>query len=273
MTVEIDKNRLPQHIAVIMDGNGRWAAKRRLGRIRGHRQGVQAVKELVRSCRELKIPYLTIFAFSTENWGRPGEEIEGLMGLLRQYIRSELKEIRDNGVRIKVAGDLSRLPADVLEQIDYALVQTANNKDLLLTICLSYSGREDILRATRRLAERARAGELLPEQIDATLFSEQLYTHPEPDPDLLIRTSGEQRISNFLLWQLAYTEIYVTAALWPDFDKDELYRAIAAFQSRERRMGLTGEQLAAQAQPEPDEPPMEHTDGTTDPSNSDPMGS
>ncbi|MDP8254224.1 MAG: isoprenyl transferase [Candidatus Alcyoniella australis] len=262
MSVQLDKSRLPQHIAVIMDGNGRWAAKRRLGRLRGHRQGIQAVKALVRSCRELKIPYLTIFAFSTENWGRPEDEIDGLMGLMRQYIRSELREIRDNGVRLKIAGDLSRMPADVLEQIDYALEQTAHNTDLLLTICLSYSGRQEILRAARQIAQQAKDGELDPEQIDEQLFASLLYTHPAPDPDLLIRTSGEMRISNFLLWQLAYTEIYVTDTLWPDFDKDELQRAISVYQERERRMGLTGEQLARAAQSTAGESPEGHEDGT-----------
>ena len=246
MPVEIDKERLPRHIAVIMDGNGRWAAKRRLGRVRGHRQGIQAVKATVKACRELKIPYLTIFAFSTENWGRPKDEIQGLMGLLRQYIKSELKEIRDNGVRIKVMGDISGLPADVLEQIDDAIAQTAHNKDMVLSIALSYSGRWDILDAAKQLARKAAKGEIDPEQITEQMFADHLASHPEPDPDLLIRTSGEERISNFLLWQLAYTEIYVTPTLWPDFDKDELHKAIAAYQQRERRMGLTAEQLARQ---------------------------
>jgi undecaprenyl diphosphate synthase len=234
---------LPTHIAIIMDGNGRWAAERSLPRIAGHQAGVNAVRTTVEDCARLKIPYLTLFAFSTENWKRPQDEVSGLMVLLDQYLKKELKTLMKNKVRLNTIGRLEDLPDNVQETLNSVVEESSANKGLTLTIALSYSGRGDILEATRKIAQAVKKGDLSPDAIGSELFSSFLYTKDLPDPDLLIRTSGEQRISNFLLWQLAYTEFYVTDKLWPEFSSEDLKQAIETFRSRERRFGMTSEQV------------------------------
>lgn len=229
--------RPPVHVAIIMDGNGRWATARGLPRIAGHKRGAEAVRETVRAAGELGISYLTLFGFSSENWKRPAAEVQDLMGLLRLYLRSEIAELNRNGVRFRVVGDRSRLAADTNVLIDEAEATTASNAGLTLTLALSYGGRQDIVQAARRLAVEAAAGRLDPAAIDEELFAQYLFTADIPDPDLLIRTSGEMRVSNFLLWQIAYAEMYVTETLWPDFRREELYTALADYQKRERRYG------------------------------------
>lgn len=240
---ELIKEKLPRHLAIIMDGNGRWAEKRSLDRIAGHRQGAESVRVVVRACREIGIPYLTLFAFSSENWSRPRAEVEALMGLLREYLISELPEMLANNIRLLAIGDLSRLPKDVLAILQETMKQTAAANGMTLSLALSYGGRDDILQAIRRIMSNCRDGNLTPEDIDENLFSKYLWTAPLPDPDLLIRTSGEQRLSNFFLWQMAYTEIYITPTLWPDFTKEDLIQALLDYQERERRFGLTSEQI------------------------------
>ena len=226
-----------------MDGNGRWAAERSLPRIAGHQAGVNAVRTTVEDCARLKIPYLTLFAFSTENWKRPQDEVSGLMVLLDQYLKKELKTLMKNKVRLNTIGRLEDLPDNVQETLNSVVEESSANKGLTLTIALSYSGRGDILEATRKIAQAVKKGDLSPDAIGSELFSSFLYTKDLPDPDLLIRTSGEQRISNFLLWQLAYTEFYVTDKLWPEFSSEDLKQAIETFRSRERRFGMTSEQV------------------------------
>lgn len=232
--------RPPVHVAIIMDGNGRWATARGLPRIAGHKRGAEAVRETVRAAGELGISYLTLFGFSSENWKRPAAEVQDLMGLLRLYLRSEIAELNRNGVRFRVVGDRSRLAADTNVLIDEAEATTASNAGLTLTLALSYGGRQDIVQAARRLAVEAAAGRLDPAAIDEELFAQYLFTADIPDPDLLIRTSGEMRISNFLLWQCAYAELAFLDVLWPDFTKDHLERALNDFQGRERRWGGIG---------------------------------
>jgi len=240
---DLDPQRLPQHIAVIMDGNGRWAKKRRLPRIKGHAKGIEAVRAMVRACRKLGIPYLTLYAFSTENWNRPPEEVEALFGLLIVFLRKELPALIKNDIRLRVIGRLDRLPPATRVEIAMAVERTSRNRKLTLTVALSYSGRDEIAQAARQIAAEAAAEQLDPEQIDERTVAEHLFTTGMPDPDLLIRTSGEMRVSNFLLWQIAYTEIYVTDVLWPDFDAKELHRALADYAKRERRFGHTSEQI------------------------------
>jgi undecaprenyl diphosphate synthase len=237
------KEKLPGHLAIIMDGNGRWAARRSLDRIAGHQQGAEAVRNIVRASREIGIPYLTLFAFSSENWSRPQEEVEALMILLKEYLASELKEMLDKGIRLLAIGDLARLPRDVAAVLNEVSKHTSRAAAMTLTLALSYGGRDDILQAIRRIMVYCREGTLAPEEINETLFPKYLWTANLPDPDLLIRTSGEMRISNFFLWQLAYTEIYVTSTLWPDFNKEELIQALLSYQDRERRFGMTSEQI------------------------------
>lgn len=237
------KEKLPRHLSIIMDGNGRWAEKRSLDRIAGHQQGAESVRQAVQNCCKLGIPYFTLFAFSSENWGRPREEVDALMVLLKEFIFSELKEMRDHGIRLQAIGDLQRLPKDVLTALNEAGKQTASGTGMVLTLALSYGGRDDILQAIRRLMVLCREGNLAPEEVTEVLFSRYLWTAQLPEPDLLIRTSGELRISNFFLWQLAYTEIYVTSTLWPDFGSEELIQALLDYQGRERRFGLTSEQI------------------------------
>ncbi len=235
--------KLPTHIAIIMDGNGRWAADRNLPRIAGHRAGVDAVRRVVEDCTRFKIPYLTLFAFSTENWNRPQSEVGGLMVLLDQYLKKELRTLMKNNVRLSTIGQIDDLPANVRQTLRDVVEQSAVNDGLTLTLALSYSGRDDILEAVRKVAAAVQRGDLNPDAIEPDTFSSFLHTDGMPDPDLLIRTSGEQRISNFLLWQIAYTEFYVTDKLWPDFESVDLLDAIKVFNSRERRFGKTSEQV------------------------------
>ncbi len=229
----------PVHVAIIMDGNGRWAKARGLPRTVGHQRGAEAVRRTVRGAAELGIEYLTLFGFSSENWKRPAAEVDDLMGLLRLYLRSEIAELHRNGVRIRVIGDRDRLGRDIVKLIEEAESRTHGNTRLNLTVALSYGGRAEICRAARRIAAAVQAGEIRLDQIDEDLVSRNLLTDGIPDPDLLIRTSGEQRISNFLLWQCAYTELLFLDRLWPDFTKDDLEDAIREFSQRDRRYGAS----------------------------------
>jgi undecaprenyl diphosphate synthase len=238
------KERLPRHVAIIMDGNGRWARKKSLDRIRGHMKGIEAVRAAVTACRELGIEFLTLYAFSMENWKRPGKEVSALMNLLRKYLRAELDEMLENNIRLRAIGDLDSLPLGAHQTLIETVEKTAHCDTMVLTLALSYSGRNEILSAIRRLMAEGKDRGIRPEQISEETLSDYLWTKDIPDPDLLIRTSGEYRISNFLLWQIAYTEIYVTETLWPDFGKEDLIKALLDYQSRQRRFGLTNEQLA-----------------------------
>jgi undecaprenyl diphosphate synthase len=229
----------PSHIAVIMDGNGRWAESRGLPRIAGHKRGAEAVRRTLEAAAQMGVSYLTLFGFSSENWNRPEGEVGELMGLLRLYLQSEIDELKDNGVRLLVIGDRSRLDPDIVRLIDCAEAQTAENSRITLVLALSYGGRQEIVRAARHLAREAAAGAVDPEAIDEATFAGALETAGIPDPDLLIRTSGELRISNFLLWQMAYTELVFTDVLWPDFCEAELAAAIDTFNRRERRYGAS----------------------------------
>jgi len=229
----------PAHIAIIMDGNGRWAEARGLPRIAGHKRGAEAVRKTVEAAAKAGVSYLTLFGFSSENWKRPEREIGDLMGLLRLYLKSEINELAKNGIRLLVIGDRSRFAPDIVEMIEKAELDTRNGARLTLVLALSYGGRQEIVSAARSLAREALAGEVDPETIDDDMFRSHLNTAAVPDPDLLIRTSGEQRISNFLLWQLAYTELVFTNVLWPDFGAGDLIAAINEFNSRERRYGAT----------------------------------
>ncbi len=233
----IDFSNLPRHIAVIMDGNGRWAKGKGAARIFGHRNAIQAVKDVTEGCGELGIKYLTLYAFSTENWGRPKEEVEGLMELLVNTLQKEINTLHENQVRLLTIGNISHLPKVCQKNLMEAKEATRNNSGLTLLLALSYSGRSEIVTAVRRIAEEVRLGVIKPEEIDESLFPNYLETAGVPDPELLIRTSGEMRISNFLLWQIAYTELYITETFWPDFRKEDLYEAICAYQKRERRFG------------------------------------
>ena len=227
----------PTHVAIIMDGNGRWARAHGLPRTTGHRQGAEAVRRAVSCAAELGIAYLTLYGFSSENWNRPVAEVDDLMGLLRRYLQSDIAKLHKNGIRLRVIGERDRLPADIVRLIDDAEAMTRDNDRLNLSVALSYGGRQEIIAATRRIAAAAAAGELDPAAIDETCFSSRLTTAGMPDPDLIIRTSGEQRISNFLLWQSAYSELIFIDRLWPDFSEDDLAYAIREFQQRDRRYG------------------------------------
>ncbi|WP_448187391.1 isoprenyl transferase [Azospirillum sp. sgz301742] len=229
----------PVHVAIIMDGNGRWAKARGLPRTAGHKKGVEAVRRTVEAARELGIGYLTIFSFSSENWRRPEEEVSDLMGLLRFYLRSEIAELHKAGIRLRVIGERSRLSADIVRLIENAEELTAGNRTMTLVVALSYGSRQEIVLAARRLAEEAKAGRIDPAAIDEAALTTRLFTADIPDPDLIVRTSGEQRLSNFLLWQSAYTELVFTDTLWPDFTKRDLEAAIEEFHRRERRYGAT----------------------------------
>ncbi len=228
---------MPVHVAIIMDGNGRWAKARGLPRTAGHKRGADAVRRVIKGAGNLGISYLTLFGFSSENWSRPEDEVRDLLGLLRFYLENELAELAEGGVRLKVIGDRSRLPPDTVKLIEGAEARTAANTKLTLTIALSYGSRQEIVAAARALASDCAAGRLTAEAIDEAAFSQRLFTAGTPDPDLLIRTSGEQRISNFLLWQLAYSELVFVDTLWPDFGQPELEAAITTYRSRERRYG------------------------------------
>lgn len=232
---------VPRHIAIIMDGNGRWAAKRGLPRVMGHRNGAEALRRTIKAAAALGIPYLTLFGFSSENWKRPPSEVDDLMGLLRHYLRGEIAELHRQGVRLRVIGDRARLAADIVTLIENAEGLTRDNGGVNLTVALSYGGRAEIVAAARAIARKAADGEIDPEAIDEAVIARHLFTADLPDPDLLIRTSGEQRISNFLLWQCAYAELVFTTTLWPDFGRADLEQAIADFGCRERRYGASVE--------------------------------
>lgn len=230
----------PRHVAIIMDGNGRWAAKRHLPRVAGHRQGVETVRVIVRAAGELGIEYLTLYGFSSENWKRPAEEVSDLMGLLRLFIRRDLAELHQNGVQVRVIGDRDHLEADIVALIDEAEVLTRDNHRLKLMIAFNYGGQSEITSAVRRIAREVKAGDLDPEAITLTTVSAHLDTAGVPDPDLIIRTSGEMRLSNFLLWQSAYSELVFSDALWPDFTPESLRAAVDEYGRRNRRFGATG---------------------------------
>ncbi|WP_297057257.1 isoprenyl transferase [Thermosulfurimonas sp.] len=235
--MELDPERLPRHVAIIMDGNGRWARRRGLPRFFGHREGVKTAKRIITKACEIPIPVLTLYAFSRENWQRPREEIAVLMDLLRDYLRSELPVMLEKGIRFRIIGERERFPQDIQEMIARCEEETASGHRMTLVLALSYGSRAEIVRAARLLAQAVREGRISPEEIDETLFSAFLYTADLPDPDLLIRTSGEMRLSNFLLYQCAYTEFYFTPVLWPDFTEEEFLKALADYQRRERRFG------------------------------------
>ncbi|MEK7671092.1 MAG: isoprenyl transferase, partial [Bacteroidota bacterium] len=234
---------LPNHIAIIMDGNGRWAKRRGMPRIAGHNEGVESVRDTVEACGQLGVKYLTLYAFSTENWKRPEEEVSLLMRLLLRALKDETDRLHTNNVRIQAIGDIAKLPQEVQNELVDDIAKTKNNTGLTLILALSYSGRWDLTEAMKRIADEVKANTLSVEQISEQLIASYLSTGNVPDPDLLIRTSGEFRISNFLLWQLAYSEMYITNKLWPSFRRDELYEAIRNYQKRERRFGMVSEQL------------------------------
>jgi undecaprenyl diphosphate synthase len=241
--MDLDPTRLPRHVAVIMDGNGRWAERRGLTRLHGHRVGKQSVRTIVETTRRLGIPYLTLYAFSTENWGRPPREVDGLMSLLRRYLASELDKMMKNEIRLLAIGNLRRLPPAVRDALRSTVEATRHNTKMTVVLAVSYSGREEIAHAMRRIARRVQRGELNPNAITPETVTEHLATAGIPDPDLLIRTSGEMRVSNFYLWQIAYSELYVTDALWPDFREREYLEALDYYQRRQRRFGRTASQV------------------------------
>jgi undecaprenyl diphosphate synthase len=243
---KIDLHKLPQHIAVIMDGNGRWAKQQGKHRVFGHSNGVRAVRETSEACAELGVKYLTLYAFSTENWKRPKEEVSALMELLLKTVRIELKTLMKNDIRLRAIGNLEELPKATLSELNDAIQKTAHNKRMDLILALSYSGKSELTKAVQKISSDVAYGKLHIHDITEELISQYLYTTNIPDPELLIRTSGEKRISNFLLWQLAYSELYFTDLFWPDFNKQELYKAILDYQQRQRRFGKTSEQIQSQ---------------------------
>jgi len=249
LPVGLDAARLPAHVAVIMDGNGRWARRRGLPRVMGHREGVEALKRTLRLCSDWGIGALTAYAFSTENWNRPGEEVSFLMTLFERVLARELEALEREQVRIRFLGDLEPLPAGLRDLIANATARTAGNSGIHFNVCTNYGGRAELVQAARRLAVQVARGELDPARIDEALFAAQLHTAGEQDPDLLIRTSGEQRISNFLLWQLAYAELHITEVLWPDFDAAALTAALLDYQNRQRRFGGVGPHVPPPQQP------------------------
>ncbi|HID96823.1 MAG TPA: isoprenyl transferase [Thermodesulfobacteriaceae bacterium] len=242
MLISSELTKLPAHVAIIMDGNGRWARKRGLPRIMGHRAGVKTVRSTVRCARELGISVMTLYAFSQENWGRPPDEVGALMDLLVEYLRQELDEMLGNRISLRAIGDLQRLPEEARLVLKETIERTAGNSEMILNLALSYGGRSELARAARRLAEECLKGRLRPEEIDEDVLADRLYTSGLPDPDLLIRTSGEYRLSNFLLFQAAYSELYITPVLWPDFSREEFMKALEEYQKRERRFGLISQQ-------------------------------
>ncbi len=239
----LNKAKIPQHVAVIMDGNGRWAQKKGFPRVVGHRNGVKAVRNTTEIAAEIGVQYLTLYAFSTENWNRPKLEVSALMTLLIETVKKELKTLQKNDIKLDVIGDISRLPRKSREALQYGIEETARNKRMTLILALNYSARWEITRATRLIAEAAQDNKISTDEIDESIVEQYLCTHGIPDPELMIRTSGEERISNFLLWQLAYTELYFTDTQWPDFQKSDFIDAVLDYQSRERRFGKTSEQL------------------------------
>lgn len=237
LPTDLTQERLPRHVAVIMDGNGRWARKQGLPRIMGHRRGVDALKDILRCCKDWGIQALTAYAFSTENWGRPLEEVDFLMLLFERVLRQELKEMMEENVQIRFVGNLEALPRSLQKEIQLSMEQTRDNTGIQFTVATNYGGRQEIVQACKLIATKVQQGLLQPDEIDEAVFAHHLYTSEVCDPDLLIRTSGEMRISNFLLWQVAYAELYVTDTLWPDFDRSEFHRALADYQQRDRRFG------------------------------------
>ena len=233
----LDPDRLPRHIAIIQDGNRRWAKSRGFLVVQGHQEGAKSTKEIIRACDDLGVQCLTLYTFSTENWSRPRHEVSALMRLIEDNLRKELDELDEKNVQIRHAGELERLPQSLQRQLTTCCQRTADNTGMVLNLALNYGGRAEILRATRHLAARVAAGELVPDDLTEAAFAAELYTAGQPDPDLMIRTGGELRISNFLPWQVAYAELWVTDTLWPDFTREELYRAIGDYQKRDRRFG------------------------------------
>ncbi len=242
---DLNPQHLPQHVAVIMDGNGRWAISRGLPRIAGHRQGAKTLKELLRCCKDWGIGALTAYAFSTENWQRPTEEVDFLMLLFKRLLRRELAQMHREGVRISFIGDLSALPKSLQAEIQRSMTETLNNQAIHFTVAVNYGSRKEIMRACRQVAELVQRGELTAEEVNESLVEQHLYTANTPEPDLLIRTSGEMRLSNFLLWQMAYTEMYFTDILWPDFDRATFHQALLSYQGRDRRFGQVKVSLSA----------------------------
>ncbi len=243
LQAQIIPEKVPQHIAIIMDGNGRWAKQKGMPRVLGHRSGVKSVREVTEAAAQIGVQYLTLYAFSTENWNRPPAEVTALMTLLVETIKGEVRDLNKNGVRLMAIGELESLPASTYKTLTQGIEETKNNDRITLVLALNYSAKWEITRAARLLAQKAKTGALAPEAINEEMFDAQLATAGLPDPDLLIRTSGEARLSNFLLWQLAYAELYFTPVLWPDFGKNELYEAVLSYQGRERRFGQISEQL------------------------------
>jgi undecaprenyl diphosphate synthase len=239
----LNTERIPRHIAIIMDGNGRWAQGRGISRNEGHKKGLEALRTTVRSANELGVRWLTLYAFSLENWNRPKLEVASLMGLLERYLEIEIEEVMDKGIRLRAIGRPDRLPTRIRKKVEHAIERTQDNTNMTLVFALSYSGRSEIVDATRKLLRDAELGKIDPESIDEKTFAAYLYDPEVPDPDLLIRTGAELRVSNFLLWQIAYAEIYSTDVMWPEFGESNLIEAVRDFQSRERRFGLTGEQV------------------------------
>ena len=240
---KIDPNHMPRHVAIIMDGNGRWAQNNSLPRIEGHWAGVKVVDRIVTLSRKLKLEALTLYSFSDENWNRPSAEISTLMKILDFYLKKEVKRMKDENIRFNTIGHVEDLPATIQKLIHHSIEDTSNNTGMILTLALSYGGRQEIIDAVKNIAEQVRLGQIQPEEIDLSMFESFLSTHPIPDPDLIIRTSGERRISNFLLYQSAYTELHFNNVLWPDFSDDDFLSAIIDFQSRDRRFGMTQEQI------------------------------
>jgi len=246
----LDPQRIPRHVAIIMDGNGRWARQRNLPRIMGHKVGTESVKDVVRTARELNLEVLTLYAFSTENWKRPAIEVKGLMTLLKTYLKAEVQNMLDNDISLRCIGEMEKLPPDVQKILARVIRDTAPKTAappaMILNLALSYGSRSEIVRAARIMAAKCVSGQFAPEDFSERLFASHLYTDDQPDPDLLIRTGGEARLSNFLLWQLSYAELYITKTMWPDFKGDRLVEAIIDYQVRERRFGQTSEQLKAE---------------------------
>jgi undecaprenyl diphosphate synthase len=242
---KIDKSRLPKHIAIIMDGNGRWAKKKGMLRMFGHQSGVKSVRDVCEACAKLDIPYLTVYAFSSENWNRPQQEVNALMTLLVKTIKGETPSLIKNNIRLQAIGNIALLPSKCIRELNEAIEATKNNTGTTLILALSYSSKWDIVNAFKNIATRIKSGELEVEDINEEIISNNLTTHLYPNPELLIRTSGEYRLSNFLLWELAYSEFHFTEVLWPDFSQEHLYQAIIDYQSRERRFGKTSEQIVS----------------------------
>ncbi|WP_449024892.1 isoprenyl transferase [Peptostreptococcus stomatis] len=234
---DINLDKVPAHIAIIMDGNGRWAKSRFMPRTYGHKVGVETIRKVVKECSRLGVKYLTLYAFSTENWKRPKDEVSALMGLLVKYLRNELEELHKNNVKILTIGDISKLPQACIEELDHAKEKTKDNRGLVMSLALNYGGRNDLVNAVKKISQEVVDGKISVDDIGDDLISSHLSTKESPDPDLVVRTSGEQRLSNFLLWELAYSEFYFTDIHWPDFDEKELQKAIFAYQSRDRRFG------------------------------------